>query len=91
VESVRLDVALNRLCLTRSRNEAKVACDAGAVFVDGSEAKPSQGLAPGQIVQLRFARRLLEVRVIEVPEKSVSKKAAREMYEILRDEKVGVP
>jgi ribosomal 50S subunit-recycling heat shock protein len=85
---VRLDVALNRLCLTRSRSEAKLACEAGAVFVGGRPAKPSQSLAPGDVVLLRFTHRVLEVRVLEVPQKSISKKAAREMYEVLRDERV---
>jgi ribosomal 50S subunit-recycling heat shock protein len=87
----RLDVVLNRLCLTRSRSEAKTACDAGAVFVDGRPAKPSQPLAPGECVTLRYANRLLELRLIELPAKSISKKAARELYEIVRDEPVAAP
>jgi ribosomal 50S subunit-recycling heat shock protein len=85
---VRLDVALNRLCLTRSRSEAKLACEAGAVFVGGRPAKPSQSLAAGDVVLLRFTHRLLEVRVLEVPQKSIAKKVAREMYEVLRDERI---
>jgi ribosomal 50S subunit-recycling heat shock protein len=85
---VRLDVTLNRLCLTRSRSEAKTACEAGAVFVDGRAAKPSQSLSPGEIVTLRFTQRILEVRLLEIPSKSISKKVAREMYEVMRDERV---
>lgn len=84
---MRLDVALNRLCLTRSRSEAKTACEAGAIFVDGKPAKPSQSLAPGQRVELRYATRIVEVRILELPPKSISKKAARELYEILREER----
>lgn len=87
---MRLDVALNRLCLTRSRNEAKVACDAGAILVDGHSVKPSQMVAPGATITLRFANRVLTVRLLDLPPKSVSKKAARELYEILRDERVDV-
>ena len=85
---VRLDVALNRLCLTRSRNEAKQACEAGAVLVDGRPAKASQALASGARVTLRFTHRHLDVRILKVPERSVSKKNAREMYEVLSDERV---
>jgi ribosomal 50S subunit-recycling heat shock protein len=85
----RLDVVLNRLCLTRSRNEAKVACEAGAILVSGKPAKPSQDIHPGQTVTLRFTQRILEVRLLQVPEVSISKKAAREMYEVLRDERTG--
>jgi ribosomal 50S subunit-recycling heat shock protein len=88
---VRLDVALHRLCLTRSRSEAKGACEAGAVLLDGRAARPSQAVGPGATVTLRFTHRLLEVRLKELPGKSVSKKLAREMYEIVRDEKISVP
>jgi ribosomal 50S subunit-recycling heat shock protein len=82
----RLDVTLHRLCLTRSRNEAKTACEAGAVLVDGKPAKPSQSIQPGQLITLRFTQRLLEVRLREVPERAVSKKLAREKYEVVKDE-----
>lgn len=81
-----MDVLLNRLCLTRSRNEAKVACDAGAVLVEGRPAKASLEVAAGQRVTVRFPRRTLEFVVERVPPKSTSKKAAREMYRVLRDE-----
>lgn len=84
----RLDVVLNRLCLTRSRSEAKNACEAGAVLVSGREARASQSVGPGDLVVLRFTNRLLEVRILELPGKSVSKKAARELYEIVRDERL---
>lgn len=85
---MRLDVALNRLCLTRSRSEAKNACEAGAVLVSGREAKASQEVSPGDAVTLRFTSRLLEVKLLDLPQKSVSKKNAREMYEVIRDEKI---
>jgi ribosome-associated heat shock protein Hsp15 len=84
----RLDVVLNRLCLTRSRSEAKNACEAGAVLVDGRAAKASQTVGPGDRVTLRFTHRLLEVRIRELPAKSVSKKTARELYDVLRDERL---
>jgi ribosomal 50S subunit-recycling heat shock protein len=79
---------LNRLCLTRSRNEAKQACDSGAISIAGKPARASQDVYPGDLVTLRFTNRLLEVRLHQVPVVSISKKAAREMYEILRDERV---
>jgi ribosome-associated heat shock protein Hsp15 len=89
--SERLDVVLNRLCLTRSRSEAKNACEAGAVLVGGRPARASQSLVPGDVVTLRFRDRILEVRLGELPGKSVSKKAARELYEVVRDERTEAP
>ncbi len=85
---MRIDVALHRLCLTRSRSEAKDACEAGAIELDGSRAKPSQEVREGSSVTLRFSNRLLEIRVLSLPPKSTSKKAAREMYEVVRDERL---
>lgn len=82
----RLDVVLNRLCLTRSRNEAKVACEAGAILVDDRPAKASQSVEPGRRVTLQFADRTLEVRILALPPKSISRKAARDLYEVLLDE-----
>jgi ribosomal 50S subunit-recycling heat shock protein len=84
----RLDVALNRLCLTRTRSEAKRACEAGAILIDGRPARPSDTVKVGGILAIRFPRRLLEIRLLDVPEKSISKQAAREMYAIIRDEHV---
>lgn len=85
---MRLDVALNRLCLTRSRTEAKTACEAGAILISGEPAKASQSLTPGDRVTLRFTNRILEVEILDLPGKSVSRKAARELYEVVRDDRV---
>jgi len=59
------------------------------VVVDGRPARASQIVAPGQVVTLRYANRFLEVRLLDLPGKSVSRKAARELYEIIRDESSG--
>jgi ribosomal 50S subunit-recycling heat shock protein len=86
-DALRLDVLLHRLCLTRSRNEAKNACDAGAVLVDGRPAKASQEVTPGQRIVIRYPRRTLEVELADrLPPKSTSRKLARELYQVLRDE-----
>ncbi|HEU0013214.1 MAG TPA: S4 domain-containing protein [Longimicrobium sp.] len=87
-EPLRLDVLLHRLCLTKSRSEAKAACEAGAVSLDGRPAKASDAVQPGRRVVIRYPSRLLEVELGELPGKSTSKKAAREMYRVIRDERV---
>ena len=80
-EPLRVDVLLDRLCLTRSRSEAKDACDAGAVLLDGSpaqaEPRPSRR-ASGRRSASRA--RTLEIEVDALPPKSTSKKAARELW-----------
>jgi ribosome-associated heat shock protein Hsp15 len=87
-EPLRVDVLLHRLCLTKSRSEAKTACEAGAVSLDGRRARPSDAVAAGKRIEVRYPRRTLEVELLALPGKSTSKKAAREMYRVLKDEKV---
>ena len=85
-EGLRIDVLLHRLCLTRSRSEAKAACDAGAVLADGSVARPSREVQPGPVITIRFPRRTLEIELDQLPGKSTSRKMARELYRVVRDE-----
>ncbi len=87
-EPLRVDVLLHRLCLTRSRSEAKAACEAGAVTLDGKRARPSDTVAAGRRISVKYPSRLLEVELLEMPGKSVSKKAARDLYRVLKDEKL---
>lgn len=86
-EPVRVDVLLDRLCLTRSRSEAKAACDAGAVSVNGKQSRASQEVRVGDSVAIRFPGSTVEIRVEALPPKSTSKKAAREMYTVLQQER----
>ena len=89
-EALRVDVLLHRLCITRSRSEAKNACDSGAVSVQGRNAKASEPVAVGETVSVRFPRRLVELELLAIPPKSTSKKTAKEMYRVVRDEPVSV-
>lgn len=86
-ETLRVDVLLHRLCLTKSRSEAKAACEAGAVWVDGKRARPSDAVPAGRRIEVRYPRRTLEVELLESPGKSTSKQKARELYRVLRDER----
>ena len=86
-EGLRIDVLLHRLCLTRSRNEAKSACDAGAVSLNGKKARAADAVLPGARVEVRWPARTLEMELLELPGKSVSKKAAKELYRVLCEER----
>jgi len=82
-----MDVLLHRLCLTRSRNEGKTACDAGAVSLNGKKARAADAVLPRARVEVRWPARTLELELLELPGKSVSKKAAKELYRVLREER----
>jgi len=85
-DTLRVDVVLHRLRLTRSRSEAKAACEVGAVFIGERVARPSDSVRPGDRITVRFPRRLLEVELLTIPGKSLSRQAAREVYRAVRDE-----
>ncbi|HEX2091582.1 MAG TPA: S4 domain-containing protein, partial [Longimicrobiaceae bacterium] len=72
-EGLRIDVLLHRLCLTRSRNEAKTACEAGAVTLNGRSARASDGVAPGARIVIRYPARTLEIELGELPGKNTSR------------------
>jgi len=87
-EALRVDVLLHRLCLTRSRSEAKAACDSGAVLVDGKKAKASDAVPVGRRIEVRYPGRTLELELLQTPGKSTSRKAAKELYRVIREERV---
>ena len=57
--------------------------------VDGLPVKPAQAVAAGSRLEVRYPQRTLLVSVGELPPKSLSKKAAREYYEVLEDRDTG--
>ena len=86
-EALRVDVLLHRLCLTKSRSEAKAACDSGAVSVDGKKAKASDVIPVGRRVEIRYPSRTLEMELLETPGKSTSKQKAKELYRVIREDR----
>jgi ribosomal 50S subunit-recycling heat shock protein len=85
---MRVDLALKRLLLVKSRSEAKEACDVGAVHVNGKPAKASQEVRIGDRIRLDYAHRTVEVELVSDIGKNVSRADAKALYRILRDEKV---
>ena len=84
---MRVDLALKRLLLVKSRTEAKEACDVGAVLVNGARAKASAEVRPGDRIRIDYAERTLEVELLHDIGKSVSRAQAKELYRVLRDER----
>ena len=85
--SVRVDLALKRLLLVKSRSEGKEACDVGAVHVNGKPAKASQEVRAGDRIRVDYAHRTLEVELVGDIGKNVSRADAKTLYRVLRDEK----
>ena len=85
---MRVDLALKRLLLVKSRAEGKEACDVGAVFVNDKPVRASAEVAPGDRLRIDYAHRTLEVELLADIGKNVSRAGAKTLYRVLRDEKV---
>jgi ribosomal 50S subunit-recycling heat shock protein len=83
---MRLDSYLSDTRLIKRRSQAKKACEGGLVLLDGRETKPSKEVKEGQIITIDFARRILEVQIVEIPSKSVRKQEAKDFYRVIREE-----
>ncbi|WP_326698543.1 RNA-binding S4 domain-containing protein [Streptomyces sp. NBC_01754] len=78
--SVRVDVWIWSVRLTKTRSEAAAACRAGHVRVNGERAKPAQNLRAGDEVRLRHAGRDRIVVVSKIVKKRVGPPVAVECY-----------
>ena len=84
---MRLDSFLSDVRLIKRRTQAKKACEAGLVLLDGNAAKPGKEVKPGQIITINFAHRVLEVEVVDSPLRNVRKEEAKNFYKIIREER----
>ena len=80
--AVRLDVWLDVACLFKTRSEAKRACEAGKVDVNGDHAKPNRALREGDRVRIsRPYGRHQDIIVRIVIDDHVKKSEARVLYD----------
>jgi ribosomal 50S subunit-recycling heat shock protein len=64
---MRLDKFLKLSRLVKRRTIAKTLCDAGRVQLDERPAKPSDDVAVGQVVTIRYGNRLVRARIEKIP------------------------
>ena len=83
---MRIDQYLKVCCLVKHRSEAKKACDAGVVKINGRIAKASKEIRIGDIITVDSEARFLEMEILDIPPKQVSKKEAGELYRTIHDE-----
>lgn len=82
---MRVDLALKRLLLVKSRTEAKEACDVGAVAMNGKRVKASAEIAAGDRIRIDYAHRSLEIELLADIGKNVSRADAKTLYRVLSD------
>lgn len=88
---MRLDLFLKASRLCSRRTIAQKVCEAGRVFVNGSQAKSSHAVKAGDEILIKRGDKLLTVRVVSVPAaRQTSRKDAGMLYEIVSEELVEV-
>jgi ribosomal 50S subunit-recycling heat shock protein len=85
---MRIDLLLKALCLAKTRSQARKGCDAGRVTLNGARAKPSAEARAGDVVEIRYPRKVLAVEVLETPAGQISRRDAARYYRVLRENDV---
>jgi ribosomal 50S subunit-recycling heat shock protein len=86
---MRIDMLLNKLCLTKTRTIAKTACDKGLAWINGKAAKASSEVKDGDIVRFRLYGFEHELRIEKVPMGNVPKKDTGTFYTMLSRKEIG--
>ena len=86
---MRLDLFLKASRLILRRSLAQKFCDANRVKVNSQTAKSSKEIKAGDEIEIKRSKKLLKVRVVEVPDKKqVSRADAANLYEILSEDTI---
>ena len=81
---MRLDKYLKISRLIKRRTVANEACDAGRVFVTGTQARASYDVKEGDVLELHLGERALKAQVLSVVE-FARKEQAGDMYRMLEE------
>ena len=75
--------------LAKRRTEAKEALDAGRIFDarSGRPLKPGYEVKPGDELEIHYARKILTVRVLAVPERVLPGLKPLDLYAIVGERK----
>ncbi|MBF4695619.1 RNA-binding S4 domain-containing protein [Fusibacter ferrireducens] len=84
---MRIDKYLKNARLIKRRTVAKEACDQGRVSINGKTAKAGAEVAVGDEIIITFGNRKLTLKITAL-EEHVKKELAKELYEILSEEKI---
>ena len=79
---MRLDKYLKVSRLIKRRTVANEACDAGRVTVNGTVAKASVKVKPGDIIEIQFGTRTVKVEVLDIKD-TTKKEEAGDLFKYL--------
>ena len=79
---MRLDKFLKVSRLIKRRTVANEACDAGRVLVNDKPAKASVKVKPGDIIEIQFGTRTVEVEILDIKD-TTKKEEAGDLFKYL--------
>jgi len=82
---MRLDKYLKVSRIIKRRTVAKEACNGGRVSINNKAAKAGTEVKEGDIIEIRFASKILQAKIININE-HVKKENAQGMYTIISGE-----
>ena len=88
---MRADLLLKSLCLTKSRSQGRKGCEEGFVRVGGRRIKPGTEIREGDIIEIRYPRKILVVEIREMPGGQVSRTDRERFYRVVRERHLGTP
>ena len=86
---MRIDLLLNKLCLTKTRSIAKNACDKNLAWLNGKHAKASNEVKAGDHIRLDLYGFTHEFEITEIPAGNVAKKDVTVYYKLLNKTPIG--
>lgn len=79
---MRLDKFLKVSRLIKRRTVANEACDAGRVLVNGTVAKASLKVKPGDIIEIQFGVKTVKAEILDIQD-TTKKEEAKELFRYL--------
>lgn len=86
---MRLDKFLKVSRIIKRRSVAKEVADKGRIQMNGKLAKSSSTVKVGDVLQIQFGNKMLEVKVVVLHD-STKKEDASKMYEIISEKRIEV-
>lgn len=82
---MRLDKFLKVSRLIKRRTVANEVSDLGRIFVNGNQAKPSKQLKEGDIIKIEYPNRIVQAKILKIPQGNVSIQESGTLYEIIAE------
>jgi ribosomal 50S subunit-recycling heat shock protein len=84
---LRLDKFLKISLIFKTRSSGEKLIEEGNVLINDKISKPSATIKAGDIITIITPLSKTKYRVLQILEKNVSKKTAKEMYEVIDEER----